>query len=309
LAVLWVAGSIGGFIYSQQKDIPAGVALAVLAAMLVELSLYAGLAFPAVRERCAGLENRLPFWLWASAIVPYGLYCLAGPFSWEALALLVLLAGVASWWFVLLPRNSFFDLAFLALMAGVTLAKLFGVVYPPPVEGLRVDILGQLMWIRLGVITVLVLRKFDGIGFGFLPARREWLIGLLHFALFMPIGIALMYGLGFARFVPAAGWWWKWPGTFIGILWVVALSEEFFFRGILQQYLMRWFGAAAGLALTALLFGAVHLGYREFPNWSFAAMAAVAGWFYGRACIKGEGIRAAMVAHALTVATWRTLFR
>lgn len=277
--------------------------------MLVELSLYAGLAFAEVRKRCEQLGAKLPLWLILSALAPYLICSLStGTFGWSSLALLACLAATVSFWFRLLPRKPVFDVAFLVLMAGVYLAKLFHDIYPPPVPQLRIEVLGQLMWIRLGVVAVLVFRRMEGVGFGFVPARREWVIGLRHYACFMPLGVALMYGLDFARFNPAPGFWWIAPPTFLGMLWVVALSEEFFFRGMLQQSLVEWLGDTAGLVVTSLLFGAVHLPFREFPNWEFAALAAMAGWFYGRAFIKGQGIRASMVTHALVVTTWRTLF-
>ena len=310
LLIVWIAGCIAACIYSQQKDIPVGVAVPVAAAMLVELSLYAGLAFGEIRKRCEQLGSRLALWLILSALVPYLIYGLpTGAFGWSSIALLAVLAATVVFWFRLLPGKPVFDLAFLVLMAGVYLAKLFDDIYPPPAPQLRIEVLGQLMWIRLGVAAVLMFRRMEGIGFGFIPVRREWVIGLRHYIYFMPLGVALMLGLGFARFDPAPGFWWKAPATFLGFLWVVALSEEFFFRGMLQQRLVEWFGGTAGLAVTSLLFGAVHLSFREFPNWEFAALAAVAGWFYGRAFIQGHGIRAAMVTHALVVTSWRTLFQ
>jgi membrane protease YdiL (CAAX protease family) len=280
-----------------------------VAAFLLEISLYAGLGFESVRKRCQQLSAWLPLWLVLSALAPYTLYSVAtGVFHWRSLALLAALAAAVSWWFVRLPRKPVFDLAFLALMAGVYLAKLFREIYASPVADLRIEVLGQLMWIRLGVMVSLAIRHMEGIRFGFLPKRAEWLIGLRHFLYFLPPGLLLIYGLHFARFDPAPGLWWKAPATFLGILWVVALSEEFFFRGMLQQWLMQWLGTTAGLLAASLIFGAVHLPFRDFPNWKFAALAALAGWFYGRAYLKADGIRAAMVTHSLVVTTWRTLF-
>ncbi|MCP5111229.1 MAG: CPBP family intramembrane metalloprotease [bacterium] len=194
-------------------------------------------------------------------------------------------------------------------MAGVYMAKVFDGIYPEPVDGLHIEVLGQLMWIRLGISAVLLLRRMGGIGFGFWPTAAEWRIGLWQYLLFLPAGALLMYGLDFARFDPADGFWWKGIGTFFGILWVVALAEELFFRGMLQRWLVDWLGSKTGLVLTSLAFGAVHLPFREFPNWEFATLAALAGLFYGRAFLQGNGIRAGMVTHALVVATWRTLFR
>jgi len=48
--------------------------------------------------------------------------------------------------------------------------------------------------------------------------------------------------------------------------------------------------------------------YGKFPNWRFAALAVVAGLFYGSAFRMGRGIRASMVTHALTVTTWKVFF-
>jgi membrane protease YdiL (CAAX protease family) len=97
--------------------------------------------------------------------------------------------------------------------------------------------------------------------------------------------------------------------TFFGTLWVIALGEEFFFRGLLQQWATGWLKSEwGGLALTSLLFGAAHLWFRDFPNWRFAIVAAVAGLFYGLAFRQAKSIRASMVTHALTVTTWRIFF-
>jgi hypothetical protein len=310
LLVIWGAGSAAGYLYSAARGIPVGVAVPVLLAALAEVSLYAAAAFPEVRERAASLGWRLPPLLIASALVPYLAYSTAtGVFGWSNALGIAALAAAVVYWFAALPRHAAADLGFLGLVAGVTLARIWPALYTAPAERIEIEILGQLMWIRLGVVAALLFRRVEGVGFGFWPGQREWRIGLKHYALFMPLGAALMYALGFAAFDPAEGWWWKAPATFLGILWVVALSEEFFFRGLLQQWLSEWIGPAAGLIGASMAFGAAHLPFRGFPNWRFALLAAAAGWFYGRAFREGGGIRAAMVTHALVAATWRTLFR
>ena len=110
------------------------------------------------------------------------------------------------------------------------------------------------------------------------------------------------------------GPWWRTlavlVGTFCGILWVVALSEEFFFRGVLQQALSRLTKSnVAGLVFASVAFGVVHLPFRHFPNWRFSILAGVAGLFYGIAYMRANSIRAAMVTHALVVTVWRVLLR
>ena len=285
------------------KSLPPLVAAAVTLAFLVEAALYATTGFERLRSRLAR-----PALLVATALVPYLIYSTgAGVVRWQSIALLALLAAAVSYWFVVLPRRPVVDLSFLLLMGLVYGAKIFRRIYLDPAADLRVDALGQLMWIRLGLTAVLSFRPMEGIGFGFIPTRRDWWIGLRYFALFVPVAVPLAWALQFGRLQLVEGWWWKAPATFAGILWVVALAEEFFFRGLLQQWLDRWIGARLGLAVTSSVFGLAHLGFREFPNWKMAAMAAVAGAFYGLAFRAGGGIRAAMAAHAMIVTAWRTL--
>jgi uncharacterized protein len=169
------------------------------------------------------------------------------------------------------------------------------------------------MWTRLGVLVMLWFRKVEGVGFGFIPTRAEWAIGIRNFVYFLPIGLPLAMLTGFVRWRPVPLEWWVAVPlaavTFLGMLWVVALSEEFFFRGLLQQWLCRWFGnRTLGLVVASVAFGLVHLPFRSFPNWKFALVAAVAGFFYGRAYSQSGSIRAAMVAHALMNTTTKMLF-
>lgn len=300
IAAVWLAGSIGAYLYSQQQHIPAAIAVPVALAFLVEVSLYVTMV------RAAGW----PTWLLAATpLVPYLLFSVpTGTFRLSAFVLLGALVAVAAWWFPVLPRRQAIDLLFLLLMASIYLARPFPSIYSVPFPELRVDALGQLMWFRIGIVSVLRHRPDEDIGFGFLPARAEWTVGLRHFLLFLPVGAALAVLLHFAAFRLMPGFWWKAPLTFFGILWVVALAEEFFFRGLLQPKLSAWLGNWGGLLLASAAFGLVHLPFREFPNWKFALLAAVAGVFYGRAYIEARAVRASMVTHACVVTTWRMLF-
>jgi membrane protease YdiL (CAAX protease family) len=169
------------------------------------------------------------------------------------------------------------------------------------------------MWFRTGLFSMVSIRRARNIGFGFWPAASEWKIGALYFAALLPVAAALGWALRFARPHMRYAGWEKLPlaaiATFFGTLWVLALGEEFFFRGLLQQWIAEWLkNEWAALILASACFGSVHLWYGSFPNWRFAALAGVAGIFYGLAFRQARSIRASMVTHALTVTTWRIFF-
>ncbi|AGI25039.1 CPBP family intramembrane glutamic endopeptidase [Pseudomonas sp. MT3] len=90
----------------------------------------------------------------------------------------------------------------------------------------------------------------------------------------------------------------KWPPGFW--LWmlvnvcVIALTEEAFFRGLLQSELVRRFGAVFGVAASSLLFGMLH-----WPiNPLFAVVAGIAGLGYGLAFHFSGRLLVAVLLHA-----------
>ena len=302
----WTALSAAGVLYARSKGIPAWVAVPVLAAFLIEYPFYLVPAFSEVRRR---FERHLAWFLVLSFVAPYVVYASAtGQFRWWALVQLAALAAALSLWYKILPASAPVDAAFLMLVAAVVLRGYFDPIYTSPAAGLHLEILGHLALTRLCAMIMLVERRVPGVGYGFLPGLAEWRIGLRHFLYFLAAGIPLAWATRLVRLGPGMPAW-KTAATFAGMLWVVALSEEFFFRGLLQQWMANWTGRpAVALACTSILFGAVHLGFRGFPNWRFALAAAVAGWFYGRAYQQAQSIRASMVTHALVVTVWRVLF-
>lgn len=286
-------------------EVPPSIAIPAAIALLVELFFY----FTQPRKHW-------PQWfLIVSCLAPYLIYSIpGGVFDWRAALIIPAAIAFPLFWFRRLPPSRWTDVGFVLLMAAPLVLKLMGPVYARPHERVQMEVLGHLAWIRTGITAILRDRKQDGIGFGFWPKAAEWRTGAIAYAAFVPAGFGLGILVRFVEFRwPVQDWWivaLTAVATFLGILWVVALSEELFFRGLLQQWIEEWTGTAwAGLLLASLAFGAVHLGFRVFPNWRFALLAAVAGVFYGIAFRKGGGIRAAMVAHALVVTTWKVLFR
>ncbi|MCU1262821.1 MAG: Abortive infection protein [Bryobacterales bacterium] len=304
-------------VYGGDGSIPTWVGIPFIAAFLLEFAFYLVPGFEAVR---AALTTRfskaaLAPLLVASAVAPYLIYSTGtGQFRWTALFTLLGIACAVSYWFVVFKGSIASDIGFLGLLVAVVLAKVFKQIYVPAiphmeihVRGLAVrvppDLLGHLMIIRLGASALLMQRRFEGLRFGFIPSLKESIVGFRFFVYFLPVGAALGWWLGIGLH-GVAGPAWKAIGVFFGVLWVVALSEEFVFRGILQDGLARVTGSPVGaLLIASLIFGLCHLPFGGFPNWRMAAIATVAGVFYGQAFRVG-GVRASMVSHALVVTTW-----
>lgn len=245
-------------------------------------------------------------WLVATAPLAYVLYAAGTPaWRWTSLAAILASAALVTYWFRVFGRARWSEALFLALVAAPLATKVLSLVYLRPHEDVRLEILGQLLLIRLGVLAVTRDLQPEGVNFGFWPEWREWRIGAQWYLILLPVVFTLGVSVGAVTFVWPPWPWWELAlrivGTFFGVLWVVALSEEFFFRGLLQ----RW----AGIVVASIAFGLVHLGFRGFPNWKFVFVAAVTGAFYGMAYRRAGGIRAAMVTHTLTVVTLKTLFR
>jgi membrane protease YdiL (CAAX protease family) len=306
LLIIWTILCIAALLYSKDKDIPQWVVVAAVPAFLIEGACYIATGFTTVRARLEKLS--IPVLVGgfvASALIPYIIYSAGtGVFSWRSAAIIGAMSAVPPLWYVLLGGSTLSDVGFLILMAVPKLLDTFEPLYADPVPRLHIHMLGLLMWYRTGILSVLVVRRMEGIGFSFVPRAGEWRIGIRNYLLFLPLGAALAFAIGFVRPDPIAlnlRTLLVAVGTFLGVLWVLAVAEEFFFRGLLQQLLARTLGKqAAAIVLASLIFGAAHL-----PNWRLALLAACAGLFYGQAYSQARSIRAPMVTHALIVTTWK----
>ncbi len=305
-----------GLLYAYALSIPAALAVPLAAAFALEAVFYVATVWEMPRRL---LERRfrapvLAALMTLSGIVPYALYSApAGVFRWWGFAEVAAIAALFSFWFVVVPKGPVANLAFVALVAAGWLSGVFEPIYGQPAPKLKLGILGQMMSTRLAIAAVLSVARIDVKGFGFLPNRKEWAAGAVHFAMFLPVGVLLGWLLDFARYNPRPFEWWQNIGlgvaTFLGMLWFVALREEFFARGLLQEWFSGWTRSdAAALIMVSVVFGLVHLPFRSFPNWRFVILATAAGLFYGRAYMKTRSVRAAMVTHALVNTTWRLLF-
>jgi membrane protease YdiL (CAAX protease family) len=315
--VVWTAACIAAYSYSKQQNIPASIAYAVVPAFLAELAFYLAAGFDDARKlfELAGSKALRALLLTTTALLPYLLLSLAmHTFALRSFLLLALATAIASFWYARAQRGALSDLLFMTVMALVYMSKLFAQVYGRPAAHVpSLDILGKLMWIRVGLMAVLSIRGMKDARVGFFPSSAEWRIGVEHYLYFLPVGGLAAFLLRAVRFQPMPVLWWKFPfavvGIFLGILWVVALAEEFFFRGFLQQLIAQSArNEALGVLAASMVFGLVHLPFRGFPNWKWVMLTFVLGLFCGLAFTRANSIRASMVTHALVVTTWRVLF-
>ena len=314
LPVWWTLAAIGSAILvgapialRQRVDVAFGAALVAAA---IEASFYAASGFPSLRKRVQHLPRRA-LWLALSTLPAYFIYAAGtGTFQWRGLVLLVILAVVSAWWFEVLPAGLWTDLAFLALIAAGLLTDFPAILYPPLSTKLKTDYIGRIVWLRLGYWAILVMRNRGDMGFGFIPRRQDWSVGLRYSGYCVAVAAVLLWWIQPMRLKDNLSWTTT-PmiaiATFAGFLWVVAASEELLARGVLQGDLTRAFrNDGAALILASILFGLVHLPYgHEFPNWRMVALATVLGLFCGRGTQRAGSVRAGMVTHALVV----TLFR
>lgn len=311
LLIGWITLGAAGLVYARVKDIPTWAALPVLAAFLVEYPFYLLPGFPELRQRLDG--KMLPLFLVISALLPYFFcYAFSGQIQWLAVVRLAALALALGLWYVVLPVAILTDLAFLGLIAVVLIGKYFDLIYLAPYPGLKIAVLGHITLIHLSVLVLVVERRVQETGFGFVPDRKEWRIGALHYLGFLPLAAVIALPLRAVRLTAPAPLW-KTGGTFLAWLLVVGLFEEFLARGVLQQWIEDWtWSRPAALWLTSVVFGLAHLwftgGGRAFPNWRWALIAGLLGWFCGHARNQAGSIRASVVTHALVVTTWRAFF-
>jgi len=316
LSLVWIAACIAAYVYSHQQHISSTLALEVVPAFLVELALYLVPGFAAARksfDAWGGKPQRAAF-LAASGVLPYLIESLlTRTFHLVPFVELLALVLVAAFWYVWIRRSILGDLLFLGFMAAVYVSKPFEHIYGQPAPHVTLVVLGQLMWIRLGLMAVLSLRSLEDARFGFIPTSEEWRVGTQHFLYFLPVGAALAYLAQLGEFHPHPLPWWQFGLmlvlTFWGILWVVSLAEEFFFRAFLQRVIARGtHSETVGLMAAAALFGLAHLPFRKFPNWRLAIVATALGIFCGLSLLRARSVRASMVTHALVATTWRMFF-
>lgn len=177
-----------------------------------------------------------------------------------------------------------------------------------PVPGLNA--LPKLLLLDAALYGYLVIRRLDGIGFDFRPRLVDFRVGLREFLFFTPVALLLGFAMSFLHLhrtvsnpiAFAAGW--------LFTLFFIAIPEELFFRGLLLNLLERRIGRTGALAATSILFGLAHFNKRTaFFNWRYVILAAIAGFFYGRAWLARRRILTPSITHATVDTVWSIWLR
>lgn len=172
------------------------------------------------------------------------------------------------------------------------------------------SVVGKLTLLDAGLYGYLAVRQLSGIGFTLRLRWRDWAIGLREFAFYAPIAVPLGLALGFLHLHGRVAHPLLVPPVWLFTFFAVALPEEIFFRGWMQNLFERRIGRTPALLLTACLFGLAHFNKRtNFFNWRYVVLAAIAGIFYGRAWRAGRRIPASAITHATVDTLWGALLR
>ena len=202
-------------------------------------------------------------------------------------------------------RGDWRDLAVLAILALTVEFRELEPAWPVYLRSLN-----RLLLLDTGLYGFLVIRQLTNVGFNLRPRLRDLLVGLRELVFYAPIAIPLGLGLSFLHFHAVMPGWGKFVLSWFSIFAFVALLEETYFRGWVQNLLSRRLGRNWGLFVTAVLFGLSHFnkGATHF-NWRYVLMATIAGIFYGRAWRQEHRLVASAITHASVDTIWLLWFR
>jgi hypothetical protein len=161
----------------------------------------------------------------------------------------------------------------------------------------------------LTLYLYIVIRRLPGIGYCFLPGVSDLLIGIREWLFFLPFGIGLGLAVGFIHFHPRVPSLMSVAASLLVTFLLIAIPEEMFFRGVLENLLETHCRPGLALAITAILFGLSHFNKHAAFNWRYVLLASIAGVFYGRAWSARHRLLAAVVTHTAVDVVWSLWFR
>jgi membrane protease YdiL (CAAX protease family) len=282
------------------------------ALLLLAPFLYAAFAPERFARVVQALPLRLRLTLPAVLVVPYMLVGTSGGIyrKFGLLLYAVLPVAIA----VLLfrarqqdaaQRGTWRDLFVLLILGLAVDLRWFEPLWPP-----HLSVFNKVLLLDAGIYAFMAVRQLDGVGFDLRIRPRDAAIGLRELTFYAPIAILLGLALGFLHLNPQAHWLRNAPAAFIFTFFFIAVPEELFFRGWLQNLLERRLGRTPSLLITSLLFGLAHFNKRAAHfNWRYVLLAALAGLFYGRAWRQDRRVGASALTHAGVDTLWSLFLR
>ena len=168
----------------------------------------------------------------------------------------------------------------------------------------------KMMMANVALYGYLVIKPIDAIGYELIPRLSDLKTGLREFLFYTPFVLPLGFLLGFLHWHGSRAHPLEFPGAWIFTFFFVALPEELYFRGLIQNLLERRINRNAALIIASILFGLSHFNKRTtFFNWKYVILAAIAGFFYGRAWRERKRLFASSITHATVDAVWSIWFR
>jgi uncharacterized protein len=237
--------------------------------------------------------------------LPYTLVSIAtGVFRWHWFALYALLLYHAS-----LSdseqRGDWRDYVILLLLGLAVDLRWFEGAWGP-----RLAVFNKMLLLDAGIYGFHVIRQLRGAGFDLRLRLGDLGAGLTAFAAYAPIAVILGLMMGFLHFHPVIPSGIHALAAWVFTFFFIAVPEELFFRGWMQNLLERRLRPARGLLITSTLFGLSHFNKRAAGfNWRYVLLATLAGIFYGLAWRQQRRVGASAVTHASVDTIWSLWLR
>ncbi|WP_353064231.1 CPBP family intramembrane metalloprotease [Tunturibacter psychrotolerans] len=266
----------------------------------------------AFRKQIQGSPTPIRLLLPAILCLPYLIVSKAtSTFLWDWFALYALLPVAVA---LLLQHARYVDnnqngnwrdyLVLITLGLAVDL-RWFEPAWPP-----HLAVFNKMILLNAGIYGFLFVRDLNGVGFDLRLRLSDLRIGLRECVFYIPIALILGLTLGFLHVHAIWPHPWKLVGAYLFTFLFIAVPEELFFRGWLQNLLERRLGRTQALLLASTLFGLSHFNKRAVHfNWRYVLLAAIAGIFYGRAWRHSRRVAASAITHTTVDTLWSIWFR
>lgn len=176
--------------------------------------------------------------------------------------------------------------------------------------GPRLSVFNKMLLLDAGIYGFHVIRQLRGAGFDLRLRLGDLGAGLTAFAAYAPIAVILGLMMGFLHFHPVIPSGIHALAAWVFTFFFIAVPEELFFRGWMQNLLERRLRPARGLLITSTLFGLSHFNKRAAGfNWRYVLLATLAGIFYGLAWRQQRRVGASAVTHASVDTIWSLWLR